>query len=74
MYVYYVRMQAVGVHCAKGRGRTGTMLASYLVAREGYSGDEAIKETRRRRNGSIETRGQEQAVRDFADYLKTKKN
>ena len=56
---------AVGVHCAMGCGRTGTILACYLVAREGYSADDAIIETRRRRNGSIETRRQEQAVRDY---------
>ena len=42
------------------------MLACCLVAREGYSAEEAIAETRRRRRGSIETRTQEQAVRDFA--------
>ena len=65
-------MQPVGVHCAMGRGRTGTMLACYLVAREGYSGDAAIEESRKRRRGSIETRTQEKAVRDFADYLKGK--
>ena len=63
-------LQAVGVHCAMGRGRTGTMLACYLVAREDYSPDKAIDETRRRRPGSIETRRQEQAVRDFADHLR----
>ena len=59
-------MQAVGVHCELGRGRTGTMLACYLVAREGYSGDKAISETRARRKGSIETPQQEQAIKDFA--------
>ena len=56
---------AVGVHCAMGCGRTGTILACYLVAREGYSADDAIIETRKRRRGSIETRRQEQAVRDY---------
>ena len=65
-------VQGVGVHCAMGRGRTGTMLACYLVAREGYTGDDAIAETRRRRRGSIETRKQEQAVRNFAEHLKNK--
>ena len=42
------------------------MLACYLVAREGYSGDKAISETRARRKGSIETPQQEQAIKDFA--------
>ena len=56
---------AVGVHCAMGCGRTGTILACYLVASEGYSADDAIIEARKRRKGSIETRRQEQAVRDY---------
>ena len=50
------------------------MLACYLVAREGYPGDQAIKEVRRRRRGSIETSDQEQTVRDFTEYLKGKKS
>lgn len=48
------------------------MLACYLVAREGHSGDQAISETRARRKGSIETRRQEQTVRDFADIFSNK--
>ena len=63
-------LQAVGVHCAMGCGRTGTMLACYLVAKEGYSADKAIEETRRRRRNSIETRKQEQAVRTFEESLR----
>lgn len=61
--------EAVGVHCMMGRGRTGTMLACYLVAKEGYGAKEAIKETRRQRVYSVETRGQEKAVRDFQKSL-----
>lgn len=63
---------AVGIHCAMGCGRTGTILACYLVASEGYSADDAIIETRKRRKGSIETRRQEQAVRDYEKSLKEK--
>ena len=63
----------VGVHCAMGCGRTGTILASYLVANEGYTADDAIVETRKRRKGSIETRRQEQAVRDYEESLKKRK-
>ncbi len=58
-------MQPVAVHCGKGMGRTGTMLACYLVAKEGYKADNAIMETRQRRIYSIETEEQEQAVFDF---------
>lgn len=58
-------LQPVAVHCRAGYGRTGTMLACYLVAVEGYSAVDAIAETRRRRSWSIETEQQEQAVFDF---------
>lgn len=58
------------MHCALGRGRTGTMLACYLIAKEGYLAAEAIIETRKRRRLSIETRTQEKAVHDFEQHLK----
>ena len=59
------RNSAVLVHCGAGIGRTGTMLACYLVA-EGADPEEAIREVRLQRPGSIETLEQEQFVRDFA--------
>ena len=46
------------------------MLACYLVAKEGYTADKAIEETRRRRRNSIETRKQEHAVRMFEESLR----
>lgn len=60
----------VGVHCTAGMGRSGTMVAAFLVA-QGSSADEAIAEIRRLRPGSIETEGQEDAVRRFAEYRAT---
>lgn len=57
------------IHCAAGQGRTGTMLAAFLVAR-GLGPEEAIEEIRRLRPGSIETREQESAVYDFDRHLK----
>lgn len=60
--------QAVGVHCAAGMGRTGTMLAAYLVA-SGIPPREAIQQIRSIRPGSIETPEQEQALYDFHSAL-----
>lgn len=62
--------QAVAVHCALGFGRTGTMLACYLVKERGLAAGDAIAEVRRLRPGSIETYEQEKAVFQF--YQRTK--
>ena len=56
---------AAAVHCRAGLGRTGTMLACYLVA-TGTDPEYALEEVRRRRPGSVETPGQEEAVRACA--------
>jgi atypical dual specificity phosphatase len=55
----------VAVHCLAGIGRTGTVLAAYLVHR-GRSAEEAIREVRRLRPPSLETAAQENAVKQYA--------
>lgn len=57
------------VHCGEGKGRTGTVLAAYLVY-HGLSADEAIRTVRQKRPGSIENLEQENVVREFQKHLK----
>jgi atypical dual specificity phosphatase len=54
----------VAVHCGGGLGRTGTLLACYLV-RHGMSTVDAIERVRAVRPGSIETRDQVRAIITF---------
>jgi atypical dual specificity phosphatase len=61
--------QRVAVHCGGGLGRTGTLLACYLV-HEGLSASEAIARVRAARPGSIETPEQEGAVHAYAARLR----
>jgi atypical dual specificity phosphatase len=58
----------VGVSCGAGLGRTGTILACYLVS-QGYDPLRAIEEVRARRPGSIETKAQSEAVYAYARQL-----
>lgn len=55
----------VAVHCLMGQGRTGTVLAAYLI-REGKSPDEALAMVRAVCPGAVENRLQEQALAAFA--------
>jgi atypical dual specificity phosphatase len=57
--------RAIAVHCRAGYGRTGTLLACYLVDK-GRTAAQAINEVRRLRPGSIESAEQERFVERFA--------
>ena len=54
------------VHCDAGIGRTGTVLACYLVSK-GYNAAKAIEEVRVKRPGSVETIEQEELVMKYED-------
>jgi len=58
------------VHCLAGRGRTGTMIACYLVFM-GRAARAAIDEVRMLRPGSIETLEQEAAIERYARRLQS---
>ena len=57
------------VHCAAGKGRTGTILAAYLLKEESLNADQAIKKIRTLRPGSIQSESQEKAITMYEDYI-----
>jgi len=62
--------KSVLVHCLAGEGRTGCVLAAYMIRTKGMGAHEAMAEIRKVKPQFVEWR-QEAAVRDFATrYLR----
>lgn len=55
----------VAVHCHAGYGRTGTVIASVIMAKEGLDAQAAIKLVRQKRPGSVQKESQEIVIQEF---------
>ncbi|XP_033736980.1 dual specificity protein phosphatase 23-like isoform X2 [Pecten maximus] len=64
--------KAAGLHCAHGKGRTGTVLACYFIKEFCMEPKHALDQIRMYRPGSVETKEQEKVIFEYANYTKVK--
>ncbi|MDP6502457.1 MAG: dual specificity protein phosphatase family protein, partial [Planctomycetota bacterium] len=57
------------VHCTYGCDRTGAMISIYLVARHGYTAEEAIKKVRIHQPPAMSAEGYEQVVYHYEKLI-----
>ncbi len=61
------------VHCAAGKGRTGALLAAYMIKKENLTAEQAIEKIRLMRPGSVQSMTQETALPMYEKYVRSKK-
>ena len=61
--------EPVMVHCLAGLGRTGTILACYMIKYQKMSAENAIEYVREKRHGSIQSFVQEEIIFQFEKTL-----
>ncbi|EDQ84897.1 uncharacterized protein MONBRDRAFT_29751 [Monosiga brevicollis MX1] len=59
----------IAVHCHAGRGRTGLIIAAYLIFHNDYTAAKAIRLVRSQRPKTIQTRNQVKFLEEFDMYL-----
>ncbi len=59
------------VHCAAGKGRTGALLAAYMIKKENLTADQALEKIRLMRPGSVQSLTQETALSMYEKYVKS---
>jgi len=61
--------EPVMVHCLAGLGRTGTILACYLIKYQKLSADDSIQKVRISRPGSVQSFPQEEIIFQFEKFI-----